>query len=158
MVLLTGNWSTLTQGPYAPLLLAGTPAPVSYAHDPADSHLVEIQQLISSCDDAQESIACQIALDGLRRILLPCKTTVGFKAAFLIWPSVVPTDYIRLLHLKHPIALIILAHYCVVIKKIEMVWYLRGLGQNLLSSIHEVLEPKWRPWLERPMEQPVCWE
>ena len=158
MVLLSGNWSTLSQGPYAPLLLAGTSEPVSYANNPADSHLVEIQQLISSWDDAQGVVACQIALDELRRVLSPCKTTVGFKAAFLIWPSLVPLDYIRLLHLKHPIALIILAHYCVLIKKIEMIWYLRGLGQNLLSSIHEALEPKWRPWLEWPMEQPVCWE
>jgi hypothetical protein len=161
MVLLSGNWSTLSQGLYNPLLLAGgTSAPVSYAHNPNDSHLVEVQNLMSSYDfaDVQESVACQIALDELRRILSPCKTTVGFKAAFLIWPSMVPIDYIRLLHLKHPIALIILAHYCVLIKKIETVWYLRGLGQNLLSSIHEVLEPKWRPWLEWPMEQPVCWE
>jgi Fungal specific transcription factor domain len=159
MVLLTGNWSTLVQGPYAPLLVR-TSAPIPYANNPNESHLVEVQQLISSCDDfsdAQETIACQIAFDELCRTLSsPCKTG-GYKAAFLIWPGVVPTDYVRLLHYQHPIALIILAHYCVVIKKIETVWYLRGLGQNLLLSIHEVLSPKWRPWLVWPMKQPVCW-
>jgi hypothetical protein len=163
MVLLSGNWSTLAQGPYAPLLAgAGTSKPdiVSYTNNPHDSHLVQVQQLMSSYDfsDTQDYAACQIAMDELRRILSTCKTTWELKAAFVLWPAAVPPEYIRLLHVQHPIALIILAHYCVLIKKIETVWYLRGLGQNLLSSIHEVLEPKWRPWLEWPMEQPVGWE
>jgi hypothetical protein len=163
MALLSGNWSTLAQGPYAPLLAGtGTPAPdiISYANNPHDSHLVQVQQLISSYDfsDTQDYVPCQIAMDELRRILSTCKTTWGFKAAFVLWPAAVPPEYIRLLHVQHPIALIILAHYCVLLKKIETVWYLRGLGLNLLSSINKVLEPKWRPWLEWPMEQPIGWE
>jgi len=155
MFLLAGNWSTLAQGPYAPFLVT-TSATISYANNPDDG-LAEVQQLISSYDDfsdAQETIACQIALDELRRLLL---LRYPPKAAFLVWPGAVPTDYVRLLHHQHPIALIILAHYCVLIKKIETVWYLRGLGQSLLSSIHEVLSQRWRPWLEWPMKQPVCW-
>ncbi|CZR64537.1 uncharacterized protein PAC_14435 [Phialocephala subalpina] len=155
MVLLEGNWSTLAQGPYAPLLIRGS-EPISYANNPNDHHLAEVQQLISSCDefsDAQEAVACQITLDELRRIL----ACPELEAGFVTWPGVVPAGYLKLLHRQHPIALIILAHYCVLIKKIERVWYLRGLGQNLLSSIHEVISPEWRPWLEWPIKQPSCW-
>ena len=164
MVLLRDHWSTLSQGPYAPLLVE-TSVPVCFADNPNDSHLADIQQLISSSDkfsDPQEAVACQKALDQLRRGLsLPYahkggRHTWGFKAAFVSWPGLVPPEYVRLLHDRHPIALIILAHYGVLIKKIEMIWYLKGLGQSLLSSIHEFLSEKWRPWLVWPMGQPAC--
>lgn len=153
-VLLEGNWSTLAQGPYAPLLVTPLEA-ISCVNNPDDDRLAEIQQLVLSGDeisDAEETIPCQLALDGLRRVL----SWPGLESGFVAWPGMVSVEYLRLLHHQHPVALIILAHYCVLIKRIERVWYLRGLGQNLLSSIHEVLPPKWRPWLEWPMQHPSC--
>lgn len=52
-------------------------------------------------------------------------------------------------------ALVILAHYCVLLKKVDHVWYLKGLGKGLLESIWEVLGEEWRPWVRWAREWEV---
>lgn len=59
-----------------------------------------------------------------------------------------------LIYERDPRALIVLAHFCVLLKRIDHIWFLRGLGPGLLGNIWKVLGEEWRPWIQWAMDQP----
>ena len=90
------------------------------------------------------------ALLELRRVFaLPYSPhrTICSKTAAHMWPGSLNQDFVELIYGRDERALVILAHYCVLLKKVDHVWYLRGLGRGLLESIWEVLGDEWRPWV-----------
>lgn len=64
------------------------------------------------------------------------------------WPIRIEAAYIDLLHERHPGALVLLAYYCIVLKKLEKWWYFEGRAVKLTSSIVEVLDEKWYPSIQ----------
>lgn len=46
-------------------------------------------------------------------------------------------DFVELIYEKDPRVLVLLAHYCVLLKKNDHVWYLRGLGLRLLENTRQ---------------------
>jgi hypothetical protein len=61
-----------------------------------------------------------------------------------VWPLQISTAYIELLTSEHPAALIILAHYCLLLTMTESRWYLGNLAETLFSSVSVRLGPEWR--------------
>ena len=162
MVLLAMNWPALERGPYQPLLLCTT-GPTEPSDNPDDVHLAKLEELLVPPNGSQlvdhDLIVCKMALDELRRVSAlpysPCKT-LEMKACIYIWPGTVSQEFVELMYERKPEALIILAHYCVLLKKMNGCWYMEGLGENLLSAISEALSLDWRPWIEWAIEQPVA--
>ena len=74
-------------------------------------------------------------------------------AAIRAWPTQVPQEYFDLLRERDPAALILLAHYCILLRRLEDVWYICGYGRRLLSRIYRQLDEKWHPWLQWPLEE-----
>ena len=64
-------------------------------------------------------------------------------------------DFVQLIDERYSRALAVLAHYCVLLKRNNHVWHLRGLGEGLLENIWEALGVEWRPWIQWAMEFPV---
>ncbi|KAJ5247212.1 hypothetical protein N7468_002195 [Penicillium chermesinum] len=60
-----------------------------------------------------------------------------------LWPVRVEDEFLELLFQKHPGALILLAHYCIIFKKIEDHWYLDAKPSKLISSITEMLDARY---------------
>ncbi|GKT59888.1 fungal zn binuclear cluster domain-containing protein [Colletotrichum tofieldiae] len=74
---------------------------------------------------------------------------VEFRAVFL-WPILMSTDYLDLLRRRQPAALVVLAHYCVIIHMAEpFCWFLNGWTRSLMSVISEQLAGT--PWAELVM-------
>ncbi|OBR06943.1 Fungal Zn binuclear cluster domain-containing protein [Colletotrichum higginsianum IMI 349063] len=72
-----------------------------------------------------------------------------FRAVFM-WPVLLSTDYMDMLRLRQPAALVVLAHYCVIIHLAEpFCWFLTGWTRALLSVISEQLTGT--PWEELVM-------
>lgn len=71
-----------------------------------------------------------------------------------IWPGSVSQEYVQLVHERRPQTLVILADYCVKLKKINACWYLRGVGENLFAAIDEELGDQWKPWIQWAMSYP----
>lgn len=71
-----------------------------------------------------------------------CITTWNVLGA---WPIRIEAAYVDLLHERHPGALVLLAYYCIILKKLEKWWYFEGRAVKLMSSIVEVLDEKWYP-------------
>ena len=62
----------------------------------------------------------------------------------VLWSVKVPGKYIVLLGKHDPMALLILAHFCVVLHGLTTYWWLKGWGSTMLASIWASLEPAWR--------------
>ncbi|KAK2877219.1 hypothetical protein FQN49_001343 [Arthroderma sp. PD_2] len=68
------------------------------------------------------------------------------------WPMVVPESYLGLLHLRKPMALVILAHYCVILSRLDLCWWSEGWSRHLFEAIYKSLHPSWRQLVEWPMQ------
>ncbi|CAI7660783.1 unnamed protein product [Penicillium manginii] len=49
-----------------------------------------------------------------------------------------------------PVALVLLAHYCVLLKLIDKFWYVNDMGRQLLGDIEKNMHPGFREWLVWP--------
>jgi hypothetical protein len=74
-------------------------------------------------------------------------------SAVNLWPVRVSEDFIDLLRDRNPGALILLAHYCILLRPLDSQWYSYGYSQKLLLRIYRQLDPEWRQWLDWPMEE-----
>lgn len=79
-----------------------------------------------------------------------------------MWPGSVNQDFIELIYERDERALVLLAHYCVLLKRVDHVWYLKGLGEGLLRNIWGVLGREGRSWIgwavERVLGGMAGWE
>jgi hypothetical protein len=73
--------------------------------------------------------------------------------ALYIWPAQVSQDYLDLLKDRDPAALILLAHYCILLKPLDSHWYMSGYSKRLLSRIYNQLDQEWQQWLHWPLEE-----
>jgi hypothetical protein len=73
--------------------------------------------------------------------------------AVYIWPAQVSQGYLDLLKDRDPAALILLAHYCILLEPFESHWYMSGFRKRLLSRIYNQLDQEWRQWLTWPLEE-----
>lgn len=71
--------------------------------------------------------------------------------ALRIWPMCISKEYLELVRNQHPGALILLAHYCVLLKGVEGNWYFDGRATRLMKSIVSCLDRKWMDALGWPM-------
>ncbi|KAK0487512.1 hypothetical protein IW261DRAFT_1448227 [Armillaria novae-zelandiae] len=69
--------------------------------------------------------------------------------ASCMWWSMVPNTFIRLLAERKPRALIILAHYCVMMKRVaeDGPWWVRKQWGNEAARMVSTLDPRWTPCL-----------
>ena len=68
------------------------------------------------------------------------------------WPAQVPDDFLRLLSDEHPGALILIAHYCILLRRLESYWYMKGYAAGLLSRIQSRIGQKWYNWIAWPLQ------
>jgi hypothetical protein len=155
------SWVHLRTGPFSPLLVPGNPT-VDYARNPDDAKLARIQKLLEPSDhcsekDLEDLTICKPALDELRRLFAcrhsPMRTQILI--AIHVWPGTVSQEFVRLMGEHRPEALVILAHYCVLLKKVNSCWWLEGVGERLLMAIDRELGLDWRQWIEWPLEHPL---
>lgn len=55
--------------------------------------------------------------------------------------------------LQVPAALILLAHYCILLARLDSHWYMSGYSKNLFSRIYNQLDQEWRQLLYWPLEE-----
>ncbi|KAH8799809.1 hypothetical protein F5884DRAFT_117509 [Xylogone sp. PMI_703] len=72
--------------------------------------------------------------------------------ALRTWPIRVSDEYMKFLADGHPGALILLAHYCILLKKVEENWYFNRRATRLLATISSRLDDKWHPYIQWPLK------
>ncbi|KAH8691981.1 hypothetical protein BGW36DRAFT_303266 [Talaromyces proteolyticus] len=64
------------------------------------------------------------------------------------WPMRIESEYMDLLYERHPGALLLLAHYCIILKRLEKCWYFEGRAVRLMTSIMSLLDDGWHPFIQ----------
>jgi hypothetical protein len=72
--------------------------------------------------------------------------------ALRVWLVILSSTYFELLRALHPGALIVLAHYCHLLHKLDGKWYLEGRANRLLMQIMQRLDTNWHPYIDMRSE------
>lgn len=129
--------------------------------NPEDARLAILNPLISrdlgvspsAADNTSQ--ASSTALDLLRScfaMLFVAFKPVSIMRTLTLWVGLIPNTYLEALSELQPGALVILAHWCIMLKRAEARWYLQGSAKNILSAIHGVLNEKWRAQIAWPLQ------
>lgn len=101
-------------------------------------------------EDGEE---CCEALNILRKLLAMTATpnqTIAVKTLVLSWPAQISQRYIELMSERKPEALVVLAHYCIMLKMIDSFWFMKGCAVRLLGQCRRDLSKEWHPHIEWP--------
>ena len=74
-----------------------------------------------------------------------CEVSLAF-----LWPVMIPQDFITKLNAREPEALIILAHYCVILHHINDYWWTNGWAMHIIRNIQRQLDEERQVWVQWP--------
>ncbi|PYI01445.1 hypothetical protein BO78DRAFT_267512, partial [Aspergillus sclerotiicarbonarius CBS 121057] len=90
---------------------------------------------------------CQVLADAincLEELLGQLDSAVEMVSRSFIWVCEVPAAFLDLLQEYNPLALVILAHYCVVLHQLRKRWWISSWGKRVLDVIVKTLGPAWQ--------------
>ncbi|KAJ5359412.1 uncharacterized protein N7496_011825 [Penicillium cataractarum] len=67
-----------------------------------------------------------------------------------LWAYRLSVQFHKDLEAHHPAALVLLAHYCVLLRSVDHRWYLNDMARQLLEDIERHIHPGYRDWLAWP--------
>jgi hypothetical protein len=74
------------------------------------------------------------------------------------WPIKVPEVFFTMVKEQKPEALIVLAHYSLLLNKVNQFWYIKGMSRRLLKTIHGKLGKEWETWIAWPLQHLILTE
>lgn len=153
------HWGPLRQSFLSPLLDEMSTQSTKAAHEVADTD--RIIDLHSLCRDPtqsrEESQAYASAIHALLGVFIQASVlrSHGQESvlASFVWPINLPPKYLELLGEQRPEAMVILAHYCVLLHWAsigEDEWFLKGWAKYTLDTIKALLGESWHHSLAWP--------
>lgn len=119
----------------------------------------QLKQLAGLCETAaggEEAVeAYQEAVKALQKCYAKIFTRASVEcevATAFTWPVEVPDKFMLLLNDRAPEALVILAHYCVVLHHLDDYWWMKGWAGHIMGNIYSELGDSWRDWIQWPSE------
>ncbi|RHZ72378.1 hypothetical protein CDV55_108012 [Aspergillus turcosus] len=73
------------------------------------------------------------------------------------WMYHIPQRFIDLLHERHPFALVILAHYAVVLHFMRSHWWMGEWGARVIQQIGRLLDSQWRQSINWVLDATGCY-
>ncbi|KAI9727801.1 MAG: hypothetical protein M1834_007948 [Cirrosporium novae-zelandiae] len=147
-----GNWwSVLQDSELKPLLDIDDPP--GYVGDSTSERFEKLRGLVREANLSPCLVkACEGAIDQLiwvHKLELVGNSMFTFRnpRRVIAWPITVSAEYTELLAQREPVALIILAHYAILLDNYREYWAIGTAGQLLLSSIEVYLGQPWEDWL-----------
>ena len=168
-LMLCEVWNRLEDGPVKGLAQAWEePMAVMEKEATTQSHPLLYHLLSAIPDptslDAWSEETCQTyrnaAIELARAFSFTCFLGKDFTTwhALRVWPMRISIGYLNLLSCWHPGALLLLAHYCVILQKLEDNWYFQGRATSLLNTVLACLDEKWHgfiKWRLDDLESPL---
>ena len=155
------HWDWTAEGPMAYDLRRSSEA-IDVSYSPEDSHLVTLEGLFASWPFSQERLpsvdveACRATLMLLREAFAaPAQPqAIGLQLAALEWVEKFPQRYLEMLSEQRPQALILLAHFCVLLQRCAADrWWEEGAAERITSMVFHLLDERWRSWIAWPFEE-----
>ena len=158
-------YQEITQGPLGPILQWDNAAESSAETNPEDSaRFTALEQLWDGAPDRFSAVEVDALKEALRWLKIiytmisrPNDNTDAASDA-LSWPVRVPALYLLMVNKRQPEALIVLAHFCLLLNKVEDFWWIRGMSRHLLQKIHHTLGKEWETWISWPLQDLILCE
>ncbi|KAK9323814.1 hypothetical protein V1517DRAFT_257516 [Lipomyces orientalis] len=96
--------------------------------------------------------ACSSAIEKLRATFGKFYANSEKMRIAMMWPIAIPAAYITLLHSRQPMALVILAHYCIILQWLDGCWWMTGWSEQLVLAIYQSLDATWWSSIRCPMQ------
>ena len=161
--ILQNLWSVISKGPLEPIF---TPWKALDFNCRGVLNEVEATQLgeLSLAWNSPSSRLClgqketlDGALENLKKIfsILEFNPEVSKLAVTMTWFTIISDDYLEMLKDKVPEAMLLVGFYCVLLKRLDHVWWVTGKGENLLRTVIIELDERkeLKQWLRWPTEQ-----
>ena len=109
--------------------------------NPCDKHRLEaLREVWSSSSEPvsdERKNVLELVLMTLRRAfsMASMEEEVSMVAATVAWPSLIPDSFVQMINEKVPEALAVVATYCVLLKRVESVWWIGRKADSLLEAI-----------------------
>ncbi|KAK6223018.1 C6 zinc finger protein [Colletotrichum tabaci] len=152
-------WDTLSTSALAPLLSHGSGRLITQQHSfhpaetdfpPTCSSLDEFQARINTQGmDPDTLMAYNRAIEALWGVM-DWRRQHWEEADALIWVYRCLVDFIPLLSLQKQEALVLLAHFAVVLKTCETRWWMQGWAIRIISNAYQQLDDEHKIWVYRP--------
>ncbi|KAB8224382.1 hypothetical protein BDV33DRAFT_227234 [Aspergillus novoparasiticus] len=104
------------------------------------------EQLNTVCSPTHEhhqafadTVAC------LEKLYVELDGTGGIVSRAFMWSCDVPETFIALVPTSNPFALVIIAHYCVVLHQLRKCWWIASWRERVMNVIVATLGPEWKP-------------
>ncbi|KAI0853909.1 hypothetical protein F5Y00DRAFT_269255 [Daldinia vernicosa] len=83
----------------------------------------------------------------------PKNEIIGQFQVIIAWLYKLDECFVGFLREKQPPALIILAHFAILLSSLEYCWFLEGWANHVSQGIADSLDPSYEQWLQWPSEQ-----
>jgi hypothetical protein len=147
----TSAWPLLMESELEPIL---TMSRGFTSRKPIGEDCVQILALVESADDLseEEKETCRVAIRylqvGLDAVQAEYNAPVSRYQMICEWTMLVPPMFTRLLATKQPVALIVLAHYAVLLHYGRHLWQVGDAGKYIVGIIGTYLGPDWGSWFD----------
>lgn len=86
-----------------------------------------------------------LTIRDLRRTFETIAFLSSERSLVFLWPALIKEAYLKELKIRQPMALVILAHYCVLVHSTSDKWWSTRRWEHVVEAIYKNLEPDWRP-------------
>lgn len=107
-------------------------------------------------DPAHEEHLYESAIEHLSNALEQLMKGGEPKVFAFCWCFRIPQGFVELLQARRPFALVVLAHYAVVLHHLRDSWWMGDWGTRILTEIGDLLEPDWRALIGWPVDATGC--
>ncbi|KAL3455678.1 hypothetical protein BJX64DRAFT_59003 [Aspergillus heterothallicus] len=116
--------------------------------------MTTLSQLRSSNASIRDATAYSETLDALRIALesLDSHDGIGAITAAFRFIFRVPSSFLEAAENHEPLALVILAHYGVVMHHLRGHWWMGAWGNQMLGQVYTLLDEQWRPYIQWAMD------
>ncbi|RFU78495.1 sterol uptake control 2 [Trichoderma arundinaceum] len=109
----------------------------------AEQAITNLELMNETSLSAPSRAICQDALNKLQFWLRLTSSRPRTWLHFVWWPGAIEQEYLDLLARKDPMALMILIHWCAVMKSAPKKWFLEGWADNVARPAMQQMRPEW---------------
>jgi hypothetical protein len=152
-VILEAMWPAIEESEIAPMFSGrevNNATPLSDDINGAIRQLENRNRFMWDADCNRETYS--LAIQALKECFKRASSKEGDDGMVLSWPIMVGPDYIALLASRRPLALVILAHYAVILHGMRDTWWVRAWGQQLVQDVHRMVDDEWKTLTAWPMK------
>ncbi|KAK2602993.1 hypothetical protein N8I77_009484 [Diaporthe amygdali] len=114
-------------------------------------------------DRRRNDDVCRLSLTALEEICPPCEAMWGKtpdeplerdqEYSVYAWLYRLDDNFIRCLERKEQIALVVFAYFALLLKELEVYWFMQGWAEHIILGTDQFLDEEHKRWLEWPKEQ-----